>query len=80
MDFWHEYLDELARNRYNVLSLWAKHPFPSMIKLEDYPEAAMDDVYSYTGEITPELHKDWREVDIYNSANLKMELPHAFRL
>ena len=26
--FWHEFLDELARQRYNVISLWNLHPFP----------------------------------------------------
>lgn len=45
MDFWAEYLDVLARQRYNVLSLWNQHPFPHMVKLEDYPKAALDDVY-----------------------------------
>ncbi|MFC2115079.1 hypothetical protein ACFLTU_01290 [Bacteroidota bacterium] len=44
-EFWKEYLDDLARYRYNVLSLWAAHPFPSMIKLEDYPDIAVNDVY-----------------------------------
>jgi len=28
LDFWHEYLDEMARHRYNVLTLWNLHPFP----------------------------------------------------
>ena len=44
-EFWKEYLDDLARYRYNVVSLWAAHPFPTMIKLEEYPDIAIDDVY-----------------------------------
>jgi hypothetical protein len=28
--FWIDYLDAMARHRYNVLSLWSLHPFPSM--------------------------------------------------
>jgi RNA polymerase sigma factor (sigma-70 family) len=44
-EFWKAYLDDLARYRYNVLSLWTTHPFPSIIKLEKYPEVALDDVY-----------------------------------
>jgi len=44
-EFWKEYLDDLARYRYNVVSLWAAHPFPTMIKLEEYPDIAVDDVY-----------------------------------
>lgn len=44
-EFWKEYLDDLARYRYNMVSLWAAHPFPTMIKLKEYPDIAMDDVY-----------------------------------
>jgi len=31
MDFWKSYLDMMARNRYNVLTMWNPHPFPSML-------------------------------------------------
>jgi len=44
-EFWKAYLDDLARYRYNLVSLWAAHPFPTMIKLEAYPDIAVDDVY-----------------------------------
>ena len=44
LSFWQAYLDELARTRYNVLSLWNKHPFPSMVKVPDYPDVALEDV------------------------------------
>lgn len=37
--FWREYLDFLAENRMNTLTLWAGHPFASLVKLADYPEA-----------------------------------------
>ena len=42
--FWEAYLDMMARNRYNVLTLWNPHPFPSMIRLDDYPDIALEDV------------------------------------
>lgn len=42
--FWEEFLDDMALHRYNVLSLWNPHPFPSMIRLPDYPDVALDDV------------------------------------
>ena len=45
LEFWKAYLDDLARYRYNVLSLWTTHPFPSIIKLKEYPDVALDDVY-----------------------------------
>ena len=43
-EFWEAYIDKMAINRYNVLSLWNPHPFPSMVKLDKYPEVALDDV------------------------------------
>jgi len=50
-DFWKDYLDEMARNRYNVLTLWNPHPFPSLVKLQMYPDVALDDVC--TSKIKP---------------------------
>ncbi len=43
-DFWKAYFDMMARNRYNVLTLWNPHPFPSMIKNEKYPDIALQNV------------------------------------
>lgn len=43
--FWAEFLDCMARNRYNTLSLWSLHPFPSMVKVPEFPEVALDDVW-----------------------------------
>ena len=44
-DFWIDYLDSMARHRYNVLSLWSLHPFPSLVKVPEFPEVALDDVW-----------------------------------
>lgn len=44
MDFWQEFIDTLARYRYNVISCWNLHPFPSLVRVPDYPEIALDDV------------------------------------
>jgi hypothetical protein len=44
-EFWRSYLDELARHRYNVLTLWSMHPFPSLVKVPEYPDVALDDVW-----------------------------------
>jgi hypothetical protein len=43
-DFWREFLDEMARHRFNVLTLWSLHPFPSMVKVPEFPEVALEDV------------------------------------
>jgi hypothetical protein len=46
--FWTDYLDNLARYRYNVLSLWNEHPFPSLVKVPEYPLIALNDVKKVT--------------------------------
>lgn len=35
-EFWRDYLDELARNRYNCLSLWSLHPFHLMVSSPEF--------------------------------------------
>ncbi|WP_248930666.1 hypothetical protein [Paenibacillus hamazuiensis] len=37
--FWQAFLDMMAENRYNVLTLWCLHPFPYMIKPMNFPKA-----------------------------------------
>jgi len=38
-DLWTRYLDLLAENNMNTVYLWNGHPFPSLVKLDDYPFA-----------------------------------------
>ncbi|MBM3334112.1 carbohydrate-binding family 6 protein [Candidatus Sumerlaeota bacterium] len=45
VDFWSAFLDEMARRRFNVLTLWSLHPFPSLVKVPEYPDVALDDVW-----------------------------------
>lgn len=44
MAFWTEFLDRMALNRYNVLSLWTLSPFPSLVRVPEYPLACLEDV------------------------------------
>ena len=44
IDFWRTMLDEMARHRYNALTLWNLHPFPSIVQVPEFPEVALDDV------------------------------------
>lgn len=37
--FWHSFLDMMAENRLNKLTLWNLHPFNYLVKTEKYPEA-----------------------------------------
>jgi hypothetical protein len=50
LDFWKEYIDRLARYRYNYISLWSLHPFPSLVKVPEYRDVALDDVKRSTVE------------------------------
>lgn len=36
---WQEFLDMLLEQRCNIVYLWSGHPFSSLVKLADYPEA-----------------------------------------
>lgn len=68
--FWKDYFGEMARNRYNVLTLWGLHPFPSLVKIPEFPDVALadvwrtrvpfDDTYSHTGVnfVRPNLLKN----------------------
>lgn len=55
MSFWKSYLDDLARYRYNTLSFWTKHPFTSMIKLDEYPDVAINDVTDGYGNLVKKM-------------------------
>lgn len=48
MGFWKTWFDEMARHRYNVLSLGSPHPFTSMVNMEDeYPGIAIQGVTGF---------------------------------
>ncbi|WP_052670670.1 hypothetical protein [Draconibacterium sediminis] len=51
-DFWKEFIDNIARYRYNYISLWSLHPFPSMVKVPGYEDVALDDVQRSTVQWT----------------------------
>ena len=54
-EFWADYLDEMARCRYNVLTLWNTHPFPSMVKVPEYPDVALNDVWRSVEPLGPAI-------------------------
>ena len=59
--FWQGHLDAMARHRYNALTLWNPHPFPSLVKLPDFPDVALDDVCTTTFRYSHQSHP--RRVD-----------------
>ncbi len=40
LKFWEAFLDMMAENRFNSLTLWNLHPYTFLIKPEDFPEAS----------------------------------------
>lgn len=38
--YWEAFLDMMAENRFNVLSLWSLHPYTYMIRPKSFPEAS----------------------------------------
>lgn len=65
-DFWKDYIDTMARYRYNYISLWSMHPFPSLVKVPGYEAIALDDVKRSTGK--------WKE--LYNLNGIGMADAH----
>ena len=55
-DFWKAYIDDLARYRYNYISLWNLHPFPSMVKVTGYEDVALDDIQRATHKFDEYYH------------------------
>ena len=39
LKFWEAFLDMMAENRFNVLSLWSLHPYHYMVRPKNFPEA-----------------------------------------
>lgn len=52
-ELWKKHLDMMLKERCNVLYIWSGHPFSSLVKLPDYPEAL---------EVTEEEFRMNREV------------------
>lgn len=46
-DFWVHYLERMAEEKYNVLSLWSLNPFPSMVDIPEFPDASVEDVMGF---------------------------------
>jgi len=59
MDFWSRYLDQMARHRYSTLSLWSESPFPSLVRVPEYPNTALADVQ---GRVYNPTNSTWSTV------------------
>lgn len=58
--FWFTWFDEMARHRYNVLTLWNPHAYTSMLNMEDeYPGIAIQGVTGFDEEGNEVQINDW---------------------
>ncbi len=71
-EFWRNFIDTMARNRYNVLSLWTTNPYPGMVKLPKYPGVNFDDVGRVTQPVTPKTDNHWQHFDVMDPANYRI--------
>lgn len=65
IDFWKEYFDVLARQRYNVLSIWNRHPFPSLVKVPGYENIALSGVMDENFDMINNWSID-RKIEFWN--------------
>lgn len=56
--FWREFLDSMAEQKYNVLSLWNLSPFPSLVRVPEYPLIGLEDVVCSTVPPRPDMSGD----------------------
>ena len=70
--FWQEFFDTLARNRYNVLTLWTNHPYPGLVKLDKYPGIGYDDVCVLKETVNTDTNRHFDNLDIYDPNNFKI--------
>ena len=69
LSFWQNYFDEMAVHRYNVMTWWSLQPFPSMVKVPEFPEVALNDVWRTKEKFD----------DTYSSLGLNFDRPYLFQ-
>ena len=68
--FWKDLIDQQARFRYNMLSVWVHHPFPALVKVAGYENACLPDIQGFDGFMRTDLTPDarvafWRRIMQY---------------
>ncbi|WP_439487197.1 glycoside hydrolase family 20 zincin-like fold domain-containing protein [Algoriphagus sp.] len=53
VNYWEAFLDMMAENRFNSLSIWNLHPFVFMIQAKNFPEAS---------PFSPEEMEEWKKL------------------
>jgi hypothetical protein len=80
LSFWKRFLDQMARSRLNTLSLWNRHPFPSMVEVPGYPLASVTGGVrrrtGYLGETKVDPDFNGGEPAYINSLTLQQKIQH----
>lgn len=71
-EFWKSFLDTMARNRYNVLTLWTNHPYPGIVDLTEYPGVSYDNVCRLRKPVDTSTDRHFDDVDLMDPANVKV--------
>jgi len=66
MDFWKNQFDEMARHRYNTITLWTLGAYPSMVKVPEFPDISLDDVWRT--KYRPDTHMSLSGSNFTNAA------------
>ena len=53
LDFWHQLIDEMVRSRLNIITIHSINPFPSIVKIPEFPEIALNDVHRTKAKLGP---------------------------
>jgi hypothetical protein len=69
LSFWQDMFDEMAVHRFNVMTWWSLQPFPSMVKIPEFPLTALNDVWK-----TKEKYDD-----SFSSTAIDFDRPYLFR-
>lgn len=69
-EYWKQYLDHMALNRYNLLTLWSQHPYPSMVRVPEYPDVALEDVCVFNKPVSEKTNMFWKNEGIQQEENL----------
>lgn len=53
LDFWRQLIDEMVRSRLNLITIHSINPFPSIVKIPEFPEIALNDVHRTKTKLGP---------------------------
>ena len=71
-EFWEAFLDSLARNRYNVLTLWTNHPYPGIVDLKAYPGVSYDNVCRLRESVHTSTDRHFDDTDLMDPAHVEV--------